>query len=510
MIPPRLLTLTILSMFAIAACAGDSGAAAPDNSAVSISYEKADVPGHQAMGMMGIGLYQSLTPHLDIGVNSYAAVTGDLGGFITIGVGGRAHYPLGERVSLGAGLDVGAGGGRGGNTIVGGGLMLRGQLGLDYRLGRLGTVGAGVSRVQFPDHGIIHSTQPYVAYSYPFEGLYRPGWASDDPIPDASQLRGPGGRHEFSVVYRRAHVPSGLLNDKNTTPVAQDNFSVLGVEWRSFLSDHAFFDIGSEAAISGGSSGYMQILLGAGLVYPLTSRTIASVVVDAGAGGGGGVQTGGGGLVRIGADLKYLLSPQLYVDLSAGRLKSISAPFKASEIGLGVGYQFGPTQKATDESGAVVTHHLRLRLSEQIYVKAANNWRTDSVAPQNANKNVDNLGVQVDYFLSPNWFVTGQGFAAHHGDAGAYMTGLVGAGVRLPLVSNWSAEAEVVTGAAGGGGLAMGGGWLAQANLGLVYQFTSRLSGLLTLGEAKAVHGQFRAHVIGLGLAYHERLFERR
>jgi hypothetical protein len=68
----------------------------------------------------------------------------------------------------------------------------------------------------------------------------------------------------------------------------------------------------------------------------------------------------------------------------------------------------------------------------------------------------------------------------------------------------------VLGGAAGGGGLAMGGGLLGQTNVSLAYQFTSSLSGLISIGEAKAVNGPFRAHIAGVALAWHERLFERR
>jgi len=119
-------------------------------------------------------------------------------------------------------------------------------------------------------------------------------------------------------------------------------------------------------------------------------------------------------------------------------------------------------------------------------------------------------GVQLDYFFNSHGYITGHGLAAHHGNVGSYMTGLVGAGARLPLVSKWSTELEVLGGAAGGGGLAMGSGLLAQTNLALVYQFTSSLSGQVSVGEAKAINGPFRAHVAGLALAWHERLFERR
>ena len=82
---------------------------------------------------------------------------------------------------------------------------------------------------------------------------------------------------------------------------------------------------------------------------------------------------------------------------------------------------------------------------------------------------VDNLGLQIDYFINPDWYITGQGLAAYKGDAGAFMTGLVGTGVRKNLNKSLYLNAETLAGAAGGGGLAMGSGLVWQGNAGVGY-----------------------------------------
>ena len=143
-----------------------------------------------------------------------------------------------------------------------------------------------------------------------------------------------------------------------------------------------------------------------------------------------------------------------------------------------------------------------MRLAQQTYRQAAPGWRNSY-----AHLNVDNLGVQLDYFLSPTeqrtqWFVTGQGLAAYKGEAGAYMTGLLGAGVHQALPGAWFAEAEALVGAAGGGGLATGGGLVGQVNLGLGYRLSKRLSLMGTVGTMDAFRGDFRARVLGFGLVY--------
>ncbi|MGC2166098.1 MAG: hypothetical protein WA632_08805, partial [Gallionella sp.] len=93
---------------------------------------------------------------------------------------------------------------------------------------------------------------------------------------------------------------------------------------------------------------------------------------------------------------------------------------------------------------------LRIRVVNQTYFKADPRWRN-----QYSEQPVSNLGVQLDYFVSPGWFITGQGLAAYAGKAGAYMTGQLGMGAQLPVSERWFVEGETLLGAAGGGGLAV-------------------------------------------------------
>ena len=138
----------------------------------------------------------------------------------------------------------------------------------------------------------------------------------------------------------------------------------------------------------------------------------------------------------------------------------------------------------------------------QTYLKGSSNWRS-----RDEDMSVNNMGAQADYFLSPNWYLTGQGMAAYSGNAGSYMTGLVGVGGHLPLSDNWFIEAEALVGAAGGGTLNMGSGLVGQYNIGLGYQLTKALSLMVTGGQMAAANGDFRANVVGVSLGYKFNLF---
>jgi len=88
------------------------------------------------------------------------------------------------------------------------------------------------------------------------------------------------------------------------------------------------------------------------------------------------------------------------------------------------------------------------------------------------------------------------------------MTGLLGAGIRLPLFSTpLFLNAEVLAGAAGGGGLNLGGGLIEQMNGGLGYQLNNDLGLIAQYGYMSAIQGPFRAKTVSLSLAYNFTLF---
>jgi len=81
---------------------------------VQSGYEQWELPLDESMGMARFGLHKDFGQYLDGGVDFFAAVEGDRGGFITLGLSGGFEYPLSSVLSIEAGLYLGAGGGRGG------------------------------------------------------------------------------------------------------------------------------------------------------------------------------------------------------------------------------------------------------------------------------------------------------------------------------------------------------------------------------------------------------------
>jgi hypothetical protein len=450
------------------------------------------------MGMQRFGLKQSFGPYLNAGVDAFTAVKGERGGFITLGITGGLTYPITTNLSLESDLHIGAGGGHGGYELAGGGLLLRESLGLRYQL-PVGSISWGMSRVDFPNNGVIKSNQMYLGYNLAFNALTKPGYANSgkESISGLNINIYEPRMHEFSIHYRDISVGSGITTNSGE---AQEKFGVMGAQWRTYFTPNWFGQIESAGAMRGNRQGYMHILAGGGYRLPITESLFINTALTVGGGGGGSVNTGGGLLWDASLSLQYFLSKRWYVDASASRLWAASTPFESNTYGLNLGYQFGSFAKA-DSSNALFnqnfdSHPLRFRFVNQTYTKASENWRN------RPDQNVSNLGVQLDYFVEPYLYLTGQGLGAHTGDAGAYMTGLIGAGVRQKITKNTFVELESLVGAAGGGGLNTGSGMVYQGNLNFGYQLNQSLSLIGSYGQMKATKGDFHAHVYGLSLAY--------
>jgi len=495
-VPVSVLFAMLFPFTAPVNAAADSVQRPENNFAVTATYEEWDLPGDERMGMAGLGVSHYFTDNFSMGVGSWMAVRGERGGFITLGVDGRLRYPLSENLGVESGVFVGAGGGRGGYNLSGGGLMLRTHAALTYEMGRWGRLGAGVSYVDFPNSGSISSIQPFISLSLPFYYAVESGW--DNTSAGSVTGREPSRQHSLSVIGRNLKVLSSAHTDSGSD---QDDLTLLGIEWRTYFDDNWYAKLETEGAASGNSTGYMQILTGAGFRLPVTDRLYACADVAIGGGGGGGVDTGSGLMFDAAAGLQLFMTDNLFAELSGGYLSSATGSFEAGSIALKLGYEVGGGHEkqshGVSEQG-VSDDYMRFRIVNQTYFKADERWRS-----HHNDEDVENLGVQVDYFLDRNWYLTGQGLAAYDGGAGAYMTGLIGTGFRKQLVGGLYLNAEVLAGAAGGGGLAMGSGLVWQGNAGLGYDLGSSVSALVTAGRMEAFDGDFKANVLGLSLAYH-------
>ncbi|MDH5206227.1 MAG: hypothetical protein OEY75_06335 [Hylemonella sp.] len=474
-------------------------ALSPTRSAIRLTTETLNLPDSDAMNWGGAELLFDVGESLRLGIGSYGAMAGTHGGFITIGGAAEMRSRLGAAWWGHAGLFVGAGGGNSAPTLAGDGLFWRADLGLSYG-SRYGELGFGLSHVRFPT-GQIDSTQPYLRYEYPFYSLLEPVGRSDTPAMIGGAASDRGAWHQsFGIVVRHYRIPSSVL--RVDAQPQHGVMQLLGVEWQAAWGERGFVLFEATGALGGDSSGYMQILGGAGYRWAMTAEGTLKLHAAAGPAGGGGVDTEGGLLFDVGLAWQQRLSARSSVELGVGEVRSSAGGFRAHSLGLKLQHHFGlpvvgDAALSRSELQGLAPLALRVRLAQQSYHGLRPQWRRSE-----AGRSVGNLGVQLDYFFTPHLFLTGQALAAASGHAGAYMTGQLGVGAQWPLASRWFVEGEALLGAAGGGGLATGSGLVLQSQASLGYRLSPSLSLLASRGRVRAVSGEFEADVVGVSLAY--------
>lgn len=469
-----------------------------ENFEIHSMYETWRLPENESMGMLALGIRKRFGDYTSLGADFYSAVDGQRGGFITLGMSGAIEYPISRNWLVEAGLHLGAGGGSGGYLLTGGGLMIRKSMGLKYVLTPTDAVSMGWSHVGFPQGGKIQSSQFYIAYDRAFNGLFQDGKPIFRSREVSASVWGDyeSGYQQPALIVRNVVVPSAL-NRLDGQP--QQNLQQVGIEWKSHVNSDSFIRMETVGAMGGTSAGYMHVMAGIGKEFSLTENLTAEASFNLGGGGGGGVDTGGGLLAEAAVGLRQNFFQDWYVKVAAGRMIAPDGSFRGTGYSVGVGRSFGHLSRQGGRSDAPLildSHPIRMRTAQQTYVGHGSSWRN------RPDQNVGNLGIQLDYFVSPSVFITGQGLAAYTGDAGAYMTGLVGAGYHLPLYERWFAETELLVGAAGGGGLAVGSGLVHQVNLGVGYQINDALSLQAGVGDIRAFNGPFSARTINLSLNY--------
>ena len=476
----------------------------PTQARMRLTYESLRLPRNEKMGFLGGTLLYNANEWFSAGPGVYGALTGEQGGFITLGLAAELRRPLTDNIEAQAGLFIGAGGG-GGLNLSGGGLMLRTHAGVSVKSTSLGNLGAGISYVSFPD-GTISSTQPYIAMEIPFDTIIGSGWISRKSGFSQAKKYKSENKQGFSITYRRYSIPGGVKTDSGKKQYPE--MRLMGVEWHKMLAENWYLTLGADGAMGGQSNGYMQILLGGGYRYVLGKKTYAKLSASAGVAGGGDVATGGGGIVATSLAFQQMLTKRLFIEAEGGYITAPDGDFKAKIFATKIGYAFSTpgTQREFISLGGLSSYepiHLRMRNTYQKYFKAAPDWRS-----QHSHLNVENLGIQLDYFVAENYYLTGQGLAAFRGKAGAYMAGLLGGGVHFPI-SNGPifVDGEVLLGAAGGGGLRVGGGLVWQANAGFGYQISDKYSIICSYGRMEAPRGAFKANVVSLSFAYNFTFF---
>ncbi len=474
-----------------------------------ITYDNIEMPGSEKMGLVGLNYLLDMDHDFYAGFGVYGAVRGERGGFFTGGIEAGKKFPLTGRAALDAGVFMGGGGGSA--APQGGGLMVRPHAGILYDLGP-SRIGLSYSKVKFPN-GKIDSDHISLHLEIPFESICAEDFEGPDlagALSDLSLQRGVsiGWRnHYFAATLQRYH-PSGVVRNPRSRLNDKD-ISLVGFEYGKYMGKHIYGFIETAGAVSGAVDGYAEILAGAAYDHPLTESGLgAKAKISVGSAGGGQVDTGGGIVFKGGAALYYSPSEELTLEGGVGYVNAPEGRFEAEILRLSINYNIefasmngGPG--STDGFARARLGQWDIGISNQTYL-SSETIRKDG----ESDDPVQLMGVKANRFLTGELYITGQALGAYDGDVGGYAVGLLGLGYNRQIGEKISLFAELSVGAAGGGGVAVGGGGIYQPMAGLRYAIIKDLSLQASAGRVTAFEGGLDATVVDLGIVHHFQTIE--
>lgn len=443
-----------LSLLCAAAGTAALGAQAADNrsgaaesvrtlpASATLGFERLRLPGGERMGLVGAGYLLELAPRWWIGPSLYGAATGERGGLFVWGAEAQRRWRIAENVGLAAGLFAGGGGGAA--APVGGGLMLRPHVDLMVNYGGW-QLGLTASHVRFPS-GDIRSSQLGLLLMVDDRYAFAPPGHAGERV----SYSGRGG-----IGADRLHPTVGMYS--RHTADGRSRLGYVGVRLEQQTTSDFFGTLEAAGAASGGADGYMEALAGLGAAWPIGSPSFKlGGRVAAGLAGGGAVRTGGGLLLKGAFSARWQISPRWSLEAEAGEAWAPTGSFSSRFAQLSLGMALGDRHSASDGwNGSRTLHDQEWEVSLLHYSGAA---RKDG-----SKRSMQLVGLQFNRMLSPHWYLAGQAQAAMGGGAGAYAVGLVGLGATTRIgESPWRVGAEALVGAAGGGGVAVQGGAVAQ------------------------------------------------
>ena len=495
----RILALTL---FATLACAIAGTAAAQDVPAVATTPSLASPSSHfrvgfervrfgddaRIVGLVGTSYLIDVAelPGVAVGPAVYGAVSGSRGGFFALG--GEAAWRRRLIGPVGTEIGIFAGGGGGAGAPAGSGFMLRPHADLVWDLGGA-AIGISLSRVNFSG-GRIGSNQLGLVFNASSDFRFVPAERIGEPAIGGGRAGFGFDRVQFvGGVYR---TPAGkTLGDGSPLP---RTISIVGMRAEQSWGSHAFWGLEANRAGRGGVGGYAEFLGTAGAETEIVRDTVTvGGRVGLGMAGGGGVSTGGGFLAKAGAYAIVRLGNDLGLALEGDYARAPNGNFRAVQASAALVWALdGP-----ERSGRPA------QPSRTDFSVGAERFR----APRNGGnsgsgeRSLSAVVLKLDRYLSPNFYVSGRASSAAAGDASGYAGAALGAGWMQPLGARIHVGAELLAGAAGGGGVD-GRGLLVQPRVYAGVQVTPSIALRAGAAHVKALDGRLSSNVADVSVAF--------
>ena len=454
------------------------------------------------MSLAGIHYNFQLNDWSYLGIGMYGAVTGIRGGLFTLGVNAGIKKNLFQNLYFDTGLHFGGGGGAG--APDGGGAYILPHFNLGYQFTKF-SIETGYSYINFFDNGNIEGNQLNVALQVPISYNYtsfdhiEKELILDESINNSDWYR-ESSKYSLLFHFNNLYLMGDTEHKDTGESLEGETVRTVGVEFDSYFKKNTFLFIKADGAYQGIDAGYMDIILGLGHQLSFNkNRTKLSGKFGIGAAGGGGINTQGGFIISPDISLEQKIYNNIFIAINTGILMNPNANFISANYGFGLKYyvnQNGLFSSDEESFTSAKFKGLEIIVGEEIYLDAERN----NAEPQN----MEQIFLQINYYLNKNLYVSGQTSFANFGNAGAYAEGIAGLGFSTSL--NFSSKiqlfGQILTGAAGGGFIDTGEGLIIKPSAGASILFNDKLGLRASAGQVIAIDGELNSTFINVGLSY--------
>ncbi len=270
------------------------------------------------IGFVGARAERFYAPNLYGGIEASAAGSSGAAGYAEfLGTLGGQWSLVPERFELGGRVALGMGGG--GDMPVGGGLLAKAALDAALRLSRNVSLNLEAGWAKAPQG----------SFSAPYGSLAL-RWDMDHPQGELRKLTREewvAGIESYRLAARKAGPPQDMQN--------------VTLKLNRFVGESFYLTGQVQSAYAGNAGAYAAGLLGGGVQARIGESLFVGAELLAGAGGGGGVATGSGAIVKpmayVGVDLPRSLS----LRLGAGQVKAVNGPLDSTVVDLTLAFTFG-------------------------------------------------------------------------------------------------------------------------------------------------------------------------
>ena len=462
---------------------------------LSINMPESNILNEKNMGFTGIHYNLMLNDWAYAGAGIYGAVTGERGGFFTLGVNAGIKKYLGKNFYVDTGFHFGAGGGA--RAPDGGGVFILPHFNLGYDFKSF-SLNSGWSYVDFFDGGLIQGNQFNISLEIPLDYTYSDYEASENEY-DFETLQ----KSDWNINSKRTSLMFHQNNLKihgNTQGINNGKtIRLAGFELANYFTENWFAFLKVDGAFDGIKAGFMDVFLGGGYLLPINkNNTNILAKFGVGAAGGGGIDTQGGFLLYPDLSIEQRIFNDFFLSINKGFVVSPNSHFNTSSLGIGLKYY-------VERSGIISDKSFTGGKFKGFEVVVKHDIYLDAERDGQPTEDMHQIALQINFDLTKNIFVAGQTAFASFGNAGAYAEGIVGLGVRTNPFLNEKVTlfGQVLAGAAGGGDISTGEGLIFKPAVGFNYKLNNNLSFRTSGGYVKAKGGDLSSVMLNFGLKYH-------